>query len=87
MPTGDLAGWRVQCVYEYEDGLRWAEGFILSQRVLGANVRDIHVYFDDGGDDYFRIPDLDVAFHIAGASAKVSARVLNDTKEQMGKDQ
>ena len=83
MPGGNLVGWRVQCVYEYKDGLQWAEGFVLSQRMLSAGERNIHVYFDDGGDDYFRVPDLDVAFHTAGASAKVSARVLSEAQAQV----
>ena len=83
MPWGNLVGWRVQCVYEYEDGLQWAEGFVLSQHMLSVGEHNIHVYLDDGGDDYFRVPDLDVAFHTAGASAKVSARVLSEAQAQV----
>ena len=83
MPGGDLVGWRVQCVYEYQDGLRWAEGFVIAHRVLGAQEGDIHIYFNDGGDDHFRVPDLDVAFHTAGPSAKVSAKLLTEARQDL----
>ena len=44
--------------------------------MLGVNERNIHVY-------YFRVPDLNVAFHTAGAFAKVSVRMLSEAQAQV----
>jgi len=80
IPDGDLAGWRVQIVYPFEnedeggiEELRWAEGFVIDcLREPATNRVQIRVYFpEDEYDDHWTLPDIDVAFHIAGPSATV----------------
>ena len=108
VPSGDLVGWRVQVVYEYEQEghgdegdegeeggergeeagktLQWAEGFVIAaRRHAGNGSTQLHIFFpQDQFDDHFTVPDLDVAFHTPGASARAKPMQMRDAKALLG---
>lgn len=86
----DLVGWRMQVVYPLEDEngdgmdeeseltLTWVEGFVVSQQAMPGGQLALRIYFPaDEFDDFFSLPDLDLAFHTVGASARVTKRQVN----------
>jgi hypothetical protein len=65
----------------FDDGpegprLEWIEGFVIEAHRQPADGQLLlRIFFPaDSFDDYFTVPDLDVAFHTAGSSARVAAR-------------
>ena len=73
--------------------LEWIEGYVVEVRRQPADGQLlVRIFFPaDSFDDYFTVPDLDVAFHTAGSSARVAVKdvkaALHRVREEKGEDE